>query len=328
SHPVHIHVVWSNRVSPGLTDILLDKASVDGYLNQLFAGFSEASVPVYFYATAGMRLLPSEQQEQYYQFIHDWFSRHALPLIEARTISGREEGVFAWVAVALESGRLLSGEFNQIAVMDMGGASVQVVFPVLFEEFNQSAQFGSNVVSVSLYGKSIYLFSYSVLGMGKSLINNQFLNDPVCYPLGYTLSNGELTFLGDAELCQAHVSEYMNGVYHVSKDVQALVRAQPELKWYALSGLVYLIQSPLLQLEGERVSPKRLLDAAQADACQGSWSELDAHFPKVDAEFDCMNASYYYALMVNGYGISPETSIDWSFQPDHFDWTLGVVGLH
>jgi hypothetical protein len=76
------------------------------------------------------------------------------------------------------------------------------------------------------------------------------------------------------------------------------------------------------------VSPKRLLDAAQADACQGSWSELDAHFPKVDAEFDCMNASYYYALMVNGYGISPETSIDWSFQPDHFDWTLGVVGLH
>ena len=59
--PIHIHEAYSKKIKPGLSSIAHDSASVAGYMDQLTSEFSQSGVPVYLYATAGMRLLPSDK---------------------------------------------------------------------------------------------------------------------------------------------------------------------------------------------------------------------------------------------------------------------------
>lgn len=87
-------------------------------------------------ATAGMRLAERSNEagsktlwEELRNGLHEAYGRHVeWPDITTRTISGYEEGIYAWLAVrhAREKYKINSMDFG---VAEMGGGSIQVTFP-------------------------------------------------------------------------------------------------------------------------------------------------------------------------------------------------------
>ena len=82
------------------------QADISAYVHELmdyaekYLGMSLEKVPVHFYATAGMRLLSKEDQDQLLrQVVEALRTQHHCELIQARVITGQEEGMFGWYAV-------------------------------------------------------------------------------------------------------------------------------------------------------------------------------------------------------------------------------------
>lgn len=111
-------------------------------------------------ATAGMRVAEQENAEQS-QLL--WQSlrrklRQALPaqvVVRARTLTGYEEGLFAWLSVRDATQR------DDFGIVEMGGASSQVTFPCQHCDRQDDA-----VRSVRIGGKWRQMYSYSFLGLG------------------------------------------------------------------------------------------------------------------------------------------------------------------
>ena len=54
--------------------------------------------------------------------------------------------------------------------------------------------------------------------------------------------------------------------------------------------------------------------------------ELEVSYPSNDYLYNyCLAASYYYALMVDGYGLEPSLPIHYVPEDKGMNWTLGVV---
>ncbi len=153
--PIHITELWSKKISPGFATLEPNQTEVAAYLTQLFSESPIKNIPVYFYATAGMRLLPQGKQQRLYVFLQNWFNEQPQwQLLTAKTITGTEEGLFGWLATAYLLGEFSSTKKTSLGVMDMGGASVQVIFPV-----QKKQEINSNdLYSLNLYGRHITLF--------------------------------------------------------------------------------------------------------------------------------------------------------------------------
>jgi len=150
------------EVVGALPDMLADGPLDDG--EPEWAGFdwkndcniTSASV----FATAGMRI--AEQMERS-KSAQTWskLKRELTKVlgrdvsVQARTLSGFEEGLYAWLALAKREGR------TDFGIAEMGGASAQVVYPC--EDCDNT----SNAVrTVRVNGKEQQMYSYSFLGLG------------------------------------------------------------------------------------------------------------------------------------------------------------------
>lgn len=313
-YPIEIEEQWSKKVTPGLASLELNQATIDAYFDELFST-ADTKIPVHVYATAGMRLLPELKQQSYYRAVRHWFEAHseAATLVDVKTITGKEEGVYGWLAVNYKLNHFKDESTNQVGVMDMGGASVQIAFPVSHASTYQPTQ------EVSLYGKTYHLYVYSALGLGQTLVTQQFLNHAPCYPNNYPLADKGLA-LGNVTSCVKDVTHLINDVHHVADEVSSIV-AQSDKNWYAMGGVAYLAQSKLFGLH-RGFSPEQLLRIAEQKACARDWSEVWAEAPD-GGEFACLMGAYYYALMVEGYGISTQKTLN--LMPNDTGWTLGVV---
>ncbi len=324
NNPIQVEEKWSKKVKPGFSLLDLEQATVDSYLTELLPDQTEQGVPVYFYATAGMRLLSASKQQSYYHAVETWFAKQSTwHLMEAKTINGRDEGVFGWLAVNYRLGTLTGAESASVGVMDTGGASVQVVFPIKDDDSSHD----KNVVHLTLYEKHIALFSHSWLGLGQTLVSQQFLNHSICFPNGYPLPDGLLA-TGDAQACQEEIAHLINDVHHVSAAVKPRLSTNPPKDWYVMGGLAHSIQSPLFHMANNQMSSASLIEQADSAACQAPWTSLLSAYPKHDMLYlECLNAAYYYALLVQGYGLMPKEPIHLVPGDSGNDWTLGVV-LH
>ncbi len=120
------------------------------------------------YATAGMRL--AEQQdsvasEVLWEMLNDRLAAAVGMAVTTRTLSGYEEGLFAWLAIREDQD---DGVFG---VAEMGGASVQVTFPC--PECEASRQ-------VKVKGGTVPIYSYSYLGWGQDEAWKRFGPLPTC----------------------------------------------------------------------------------------------------------------------------------------------------
>ncbi len=320
--PVKIYELWSKKIKPGFSALEPNQGAIDTYLNNLFANAPEHNIPVYFYATAGMRLLPQPKQQLYYQALQQWFSRETQwQLIDSKTITGREEGVFGWLAVNYQLGGLNGIDKPLVSVMDMGGASVQVTFPVQ----DVASINHEDLVSVDVSGRHLELFVHSFLGLGNTVLSQQFLDQESCFATGYQLPSGQLG-KGDASSCQHRVSQLVNAVHGVRGIVQPALASNTAHVWYAMGGVASIAEDKPFSFANNQLTSQNLLQQADNEVCHQQWQELQGQYAHNEYLYGyCLFPAYYYALMVDGYGLRPEQPIHYLSSGQGADWSLGVV---
>lgn len=320
--PINIKETWVKKIKPGFAMLEPSQAVIDNYLNNLFADTPSANLSIYFYATGGMRLLPQPKQKILYGLLQNWFVHHPQWHLKAsKTVTGSEEGLFGWLAVNYQLGAFNSDEQKPVGVMDMGGASVQITFPIE----NTDGIKESDLKKLKLYGREIKLFTHSFLGLGQTETSHQFFESSDCFASNYELPTG-LPAMGQAQSCKEEVSTLINNVHHVSTVVQPIMQANSIDKWFVLGGLVYLVQSKPFQFDNYKFSTQALLEQADLQVCHQQWTSLSAQYPGNDYLYVyCLFPSYYYALIVDGYGIQPQQEINYLPSTQSGDWTLGVV---
>ncbi len=322
NNPVHIAEFWSKKVKPGFASLENNQVTVDSYVTNLVAGAPLVSVPIYFYATAGMRLLPQPKQAQMLAYLKAWFSHQSQwQLKEAKTITGKEEGLFGWLAVNYQLGTLADENKVLVGVMDMGGASVQIAF----QAANDGDIKDSDRQQIDLYGRHLNLFIHSFLGLGQTEVSHQFLNKECCFPNNYILPEGSQA-VGDAYRCQSAVSSMINSVHHVNDIVQKALSNNPVRSWYAMGGVVDTVKSQPFDFLGDEFNNQSMLTQAQQNLCNQDWEILQNQYPGNDYLYGyCLFPAYYYALMVDGYGIDSTKTINYLPMTMNADWTIGVV---
>lgn len=322
--PIHINEIWNKKVKPGFASIEPNANTINAYLDILFIDAPKEDIPVYFYATGGMRLLPTSRQKKYYDELKRWFGKQDhWPLAEAKTITGSDEALYDWLSVNYHLDTLHAIQEHSIGVMDMGGASVQIVFPV---EKDSSLDKKSQV-NLNLYGHNITLSVHSFLGLGQTEVSHQFLNAVSCFSNNYPLPDGEMG-QGNANACEQDISSLMNNVHKVNSLIQPLLVRNPVSSWYTMGGISNLAENPLFHFSNQQLTNENLLQQADTEVCHQRWEDLDNQFPNDDYVSQyCLLSSYYYALMVDGYGLNPGEMVNYIPPEKNLDWTLGVV-LH
>jgi hypothetical protein len=320
--PINIKEVWNKKTKPGFATI--ESNTIDSYLTGLMSDAPIKQVPVYFYATAGMRLLPQIKQKKYYAELNQWFTKHTeWQLKDAKTITGNEEGLYDWLSVNYNLGTLTDNT-GSVGVMDMGGASVQIAFPIA----ETSSIDNRSQIKVDVYGRHYNLYIHSFLGLGQTEMSHQFLNSAACFADNYPLPDGA-EGQGNALSCEQEVSSLMNNVHGVKQLIQPLLAANPVESWYSIGGIANLASSPLFDFTKGQFTNQELIQQADTQICQQQWDNLNNQFPNDDYVYQyCLFSSYYYALMVDGYGLYPDQTVQYLSPEKNIDWTTGVVLHH
>lgn len=124
--------------------------STRGYLLKK-RGRGEMDFPIAFNGTGGLRLAGKEKRERLLRWVEDGLGELVEGPLDIRVIDGREEGLYAWAALAFTH----AGEGGRVGVIELGGASLQVSFEADGE--------GSHDL---IFGKRKKVFSKSYLGLG------------------------------------------------------------------------------------------------------------------------------------------------------------------
>lgn len=317
-HPIDIQDVYSKKIKPGLSAVALDQVVINQYLSDLTRDCDQ-KMPIYVYATAGMRLLPLESQEQYYAAIKQWFAAHPQwTLVEARTISGKEEGIYGWLSLNYYLDTLQDERLPLVSLVEIGGASAQIVTPI----DDTSGIQDDNWHEVIIYGRHITLFSHSFLGLGANEVLTQSMHLPMCFPDGYSLKEG--AGAGDANQCQIKL-EHLVADYHVTDISLSALQQRQVSKWYTVGAVSGLASKTPFLFSDQSFTSADLLDQANTQYCHQSYSDLvkrDVTDQYVHS--NCLLASYFYSLSTSGLGLNLDETIH--FLPNYDgSWTVGVL---
>ena len=321
--PVEIKNVFSNRIEPGFGSLELSQRAINEHLSLLFSDISDRDIPVYFYATSGMRMKSFSRQQAYYAKLNAWFAKQSQwQLAVSKTLTSQEEALYGWLAVNYELGTLTSASEPLVGVVDSGSASVQVAFPLK----NKQAMHSDDVMDITVYGRQVSLFTHGFLGLGQDEIRSQYLDSSVCFPTHYPLPNGS-SGAGDFQQCEQLIKPLINDIHQVDTTVQSVIQNNPDQTWYIIGGISKMVQERPFKFENNTFTNQVFSEKANRQVCQQDWSILGTLYPENQHLFtSCLNASYFYALFVDGLGID-------STQPIHYisnkistnDWPLGVV---
>lgn len=321
--PIDIKKTYSNKMEPGLASIKLNRMAINKYLSQLFSEVPDKNIPVYFYATSGMRMLSFARQQAYYDKVNQWFSNQAKwQLIDARTLNGREEGLFGWLAVNYELGLLNSASKPLVGVIDTGSGSTQVAFPLK----SVDAIKPDDYIDINVYGRHTSLFVHGFLGLGQDEIRSQFLDNGDCFSRNYPLPDG-YTAAGDFKLCKEFMKPLINDIHGVNNTVNSVLQKNSEQTWYVIGGLSAMLQEMPFQFKNYQFTNQELAKSANEQVCQRDWAILGTLFPKNEHLFAyCLSSSYFYSLFVDGMGIKVDQPIHYIYNEIVMsDWTLGVI---
>ena len=318
-------LAFSKKITPGLSSISVDQ--VDEYLNQLIQMKPSKSMPISVYGTAGMRLLPEPQQQQRYQAVSAWFEQHSeWTLKHARTITGQEEGVYAWFAVQEELGTLNKSLKDLNAVIEIGGASAQVSIPISPSEAKRmSAQ---DVYPIRWNNQVLYVWSHSYLGLGINEVEKQFSDVAQCFSLGYPLKNGSVG-QGDILNCiQSLESSPELSLIPRFDEAKKIVGNHIDMPWIALGAIRFSAQNPPYRFDGQLFNLKQLKEQGNSALCHQDWQSLLHSFGQDPYLYrGCFSASYFYSSLSNGIGINENQMIAYPNPNAQMDWTLGALLL-
>ncbi|KAF9426730.1 Guanosine-diphosphatase [Podila epigama] len=329
-------------------DKLLDKAM------DTIPKFLHSRTPIAVKATAGLRLLGEKESAEILAAVrHRLETSYPFPIIQEQGVvvmEGSEEGVYAWVTVNYLLERFNSlRKKSTVAILDLGGASTQIVFEPSLAGGHSVAQ-GSHRYPMNFNANEYILFQHSYLHYGllqaREQIHNYVVENPIeshglelekdqfahpCMPVGLktkfmTASGAEVELVGKSDIggeCRAVVEAVFYKKKTCSLDPCSFNgQYQPPLNHfeddiYAFSFIF------------DRVAPFRLGSAVAAQemtiqeledltdsVCIGDENEYSEFTGKAEAIKElnknaemCMDLSYIYALMEYGYGIPKDRKV-------------------
>jgi len=127
--------------------------------------------PVAVKATAGLRLLGHEQSEDILEAVKERIiEKYPFKLVDKDGVvimDGRDEGIYAWITAnyLLDTIRA-SSKNHPYAVLDLGGASTQIVFEPIFEDEETKLEDGEHKYDLRFASKDHVLYQHSYLGYG------------------------------------------------------------------------------------------------------------------------------------------------------------------
>ncbi|OCF44184.1 guanosine-diphosphatase [Kwoniella heveanensis CBS 569] len=167
-------------LNPGLSAFARDPtaaaASLDPLLEEAKRVVPEElrkCTPVEVKATAGLRLLGVQESVAILDEVRNrletnWdFVVNGEKAVEI--MDGKDEGVYAWITANYLLNKIGEGATSEdtLAVMDLGGASTQIVFePTFPADSNQQLVEGEHKYQLSFGGKDFTLYQHSYLGYG------------------------------------------------------------------------------------------------------------------------------------------------------------------
>ncbi|MCK4608937.1 MAG: hypothetical protein KAT71_05615, partial [Gammaproteobacteria bacterium] len=196
-----LQLIASKKVSPGISAYAAHPAEITSYILPLlqFAQqhfnplVKEDQVTFSLMATAGMRLVSPEQQEQIYNNIKAALQKYTYFQIKTiETIPGQWEAIYGWVAANYANHSLQPNK--TIGILDMGGASTEVAFATSKSEDTE------NIAKIQLGKNDFSVYAVSYLGLGQNQARSQFMNNKNCFPKNYLLPDKTYA-VGNYEEC-------------------------------------------------------------------------------------------------------------------------------
>ncbi len=299
-------VEMPNQAANTLIPLLLNAKKI---LNHYHA----KKVPLYLFATAGMRFLSDEQQQNIYSQIKKAIEKNTDFTIKAlKTISGRDEGLFTWLAVNYYKKTIQTNQ-PTFGIVELGGASSQIAFvPTAIENQN---------LTVSINRKKYNLFSTSFLGLGIKKVrrDTQFI---YCTPINKKIKDS-VKGRFNIEKCHQQIEQLLlrNDVKNIVPPIPKNMQFYLVDKFYPLMKFYNILHVPF---------PSTLLYLTEKN-CKLQWKELKDSFEHTSKHFlknICFDGVYIADLLVNGYGFNQHTHqfiVTNNINGHELDWSLGAA---
>jgi hypothetical protein len=235
-----IKEIFSESIKPGLSSFSHNPEAAGEALKKLLddataslknLSIDPQSVPLSVLATAGMRILPTENQTAIYQSVNHYIkNNYAFPIDQIETITGKMEGVYGWLDVNYLA-KNFTDKTNTVGSIDMGGASTQIAFAT------QDTSKPNDEVTVKIGPNSYTIFSKSFLGLGQdqalAAMNKDTAAD-TCYPMNYPMSRNSPMGNFNFTVCGSIYADVIRQ-HHVAEEILPLARQQ----FIAYSGTFY-----------------------------------------------------------------------------------------
>ncbi|KAL4434510.1 hypothetical protein ABPG74_007294 [Tetrahymena malaccensis] len=345
--------ILSDKISPGLSTFANNLTAIDGYLSGLLLKVKsvvpvelQPTTPIMLGATAGMRLIPIEQQTAILEQTYTFFNNSGFYFEGSkwnRVITGQEEGTFLWIATNYLKGTIknntdLQGTNNQtFATIDLGGASTQISFKPAPPE--QTDEYDFNVTLPENNDYTLYSISY--LGYGNDQARNNVVQlstnktDNItftgCYNNGYQTQLDGMTVEGNSnsEECIQSIKQFLNSTNctyssqqcSINSTYQAIIPYNTQI--IAVSGVNAAMTSFNLS---SPFSPYQLLEEAKK-FCSLDFqtvSKLEPTNPYVSTK--CFLGLYASTLLIDGYKVGSRLIESPSkIQGAEPTWSLGFL---
>lgn len=156
-----------------LSDVANDTSIMDKIYKELLTDYANLKIPeneqpnveLIIYATAGMRLLPEEDQKRVLDIAFEKAKNNFKYIVKRenfRVIEGYEEALYAWIGVN-RLRRAFGSDISTLPIFEFGGASAQIATEVKGKTNNYLGQFTH---SVAIGSDEYKVFAHSWLGYG------------------------------------------------------------------------------------------------------------------------------------------------------------------
>lgn len=339
---------YSIKTNTGISSYVNNPEQAGGSILTLFNKLNDSPVssdscdqplkdiPVYLNATAGMRLLPKNQQNNIYNAIKNSLSSsYNWKAGSIETIPGWQEGLFDWLSLNYEN--IKNGEATSGA-LDLGGASTQLAFDtknIPASDLTSKTKDDKKVVKLKLNNKKYKIFSISFLGLGQDQARENILKTSpnsfyYCYPKGtpiqvssnyYIISQGNFRPM-NCRWAAKRVLDQKNVYSKINKFLTPeLTSKHNDKKFMAFSGFYYA--SDFFD------KSKNLKDLSNSikEKCKEKWADFKTNNPETSSKFlvnECISGSYALELLHGGYKFPVNNSDKINFIKD-VDWTKGAA---
>ena len=335
-----------SKVQPGIAKLAGNPSQVEGYLKPLLDSAMKTiptdkhkTTPIFFLATAGMRLLSQSQSNAILGEVRKLFDdKNKCPFMfdsnDAKIISGAFEGIYAWISVNFLKGNFIPGNSDfTYGILDLGGASHQ-------NAFEYSGKGNTDVFSMSVGGKHYRLFARSYLGFGMDQARAQYfdilsLGVPIngvfespCHHKGFleeiAINGQTLYFEGTASVpaCRAIIQNTF-----FCKSSKCPFHDQPSLTgdFFGFSGIFYCARDTgMLCSDCTKPLSAAMFDVSSKNFCAKKYEEVSSN---PYAKNVCFESNYVYELLAHGYGLPADKKILVGKNLEGFSlgWTLGAM---